>query len=562
VFVKVSLLRPVLAAVLLLLTLGSSADGSPVGERLRHRLETADGPEQITVGEDLLQCETTLRRFYQERGFAPAWVRDAFPLADLDSLIAVLGTVRDEGLDPEDYHFGHLKRLREQADPENRDGGGNGALVDLDLLATDAFLLGASHFLSGKVDPGDLDPEWVANRRQADLAALLHQALKEGKVGEALRGLLPPQPGYRRLRALLGSFRRLAEEGGWPTIEAGPRLELGSRGDRVIQLRKRLAVSAPGGLSPLADPDNPVFSEDLDLAVREFQRSLGLDADGVVGQSTLQALNVSAAERVRQIEVNLERWRWLPQDLGRQHILVNIADFRLDVRRDGQVELTLPVIVGKQYRRTPVFSADMTYLVLSPAWEVPHMLAVQDKLPLIQQDSGYLEKLGFQVLQGWGAEEKVIDPGTVAWGDLSPRRFPYRLRQAPGPLNALGRVKFMFPNKFNVYIHDTPSRELFRKPERTFSSGCIRVQRPEELAFYLLKDRAEWPQEAILAAMDSGREKTVRLPKPLPVHLEYWTAWVDHDGSAHFRNDIYKRDEALGAALDVPPPGSTGEGPR
>ncbi|MFH2051546.1 MAG: L,D-transpeptidase family protein [bacterium] len=546
-----SRLRSVLLASLILLAL--PAGGSPVIERLRNRLESTSGPEQIIVGGDLLQCETTLRRFYQERGFAPAWTGSPILAAGLDSLLSVIGASGDEGLDPEDYHFSHLVRLKDASDPERRDGG-NGVAVDLDLLATDAFLLCASHFLSGKVDPGDLDPEWVANRRQADLGVVLQQAVGESGVVGALRGLLPPQPGYGRLRAVLREYRSLAASGGWPLVTEGPKLEKGSRGERVVQLRRRLAVAAPDGPLPLADGDTPWFTEDLERAVRDFQQSLGLEVDGVVGPATLQALNVSAEERVRQIEVNLERWRWLPQDLGRHHVLVNIADFRLDVRRDGKVELTLPVIVGKQYRRTPVFSADMTYLVLSPAWEVPPKLAVQDKLPLIQQDPEYLQKFGFQVLQGWGAEEKVIDPATVDWKGLSARRFPYRLRQAPGPLNALGRVKFMFPNKFNVYIHDTPSRELFRKSERTFSSGCIRVQRPEELAFHLLEGRPEWSPETILAAMDSGKEKTVRLQKPVPVHLEYWTAWVDPLGAVHFRNDIYKRDDVLEAALRAAPP--------
>ncbi len=268
-----------------------------------------------------------------------------------------------------------------------------------------------------------------------------------------------------------------------------------------------------------------------------------------MGPATLDALNVPVNKRLRQIELNMERWRWLPRNLGKRYILVNIAGFSLDVYEDNRHMMDMRVVVGRQYRRTPVFSKDMTYLVISPYWHIPPNIALKDKLPLIRKNPGYLEQERIRVFHGAGAEMREIDAKTVDWATITGRNFSYRLRQDPGPFNALGRVKFMFPNKYNVYLHDTPSQELFAKTVRTFSSGCIRIEKPIELAEYLLKDYPEWTRERILSTADRRIERTVQIKKPLPVHLLYWTAWIDRDGRMQFRNDIYKRDELLDRAL-------------
>jgi murein L,D-transpeptidase YcbB/YkuD len=297
-----------------------------------------------------------------------------------------------------------------------------------------------------------------------------------------------------------------------------------------------------------------VFDEDLDTGVRHFQRRHGLDVDGVVGPATLSALNASADERVRRIEVNMERWRWLPQDLGRRYVIVNIANFELDVVEAEQEVMTMRVIVGRDYRRTPVFSGKMTYIVLSPYWHVPPSLAVKDILPQVRSDPGYLSRKGFKVFQGWGADTKEIDPGSVDWSKVTGTNFNYRFRQDPGPVNALGRVKFMLPNKFDVYLHDTPSPDLFEKSARAFSSGCIRIEKPIELVEYVLRGDPKWNRDAVLAAIDRRVEQTVQLREPIPVHLLYWTAWVDAAGTVHFRDDIYSRDKLLAEALAEKPP--------
>jgi murein L,D-transpeptidase YcbB/YkuD len=293
--------------------------------------------------------------------------------------------------------------------------------------------------------------------------------------------------------------------------------------------------------------------------VKHFQKRHGLDIDGIVGSKTLGALNVTAAERLRQIEVNMERWRWLPRDLGDRYIRVNIAGFELDVFEAGRQVMNMRAITGRDYRRTPVFSDMMTYLVINPYWNVPWNIAVKDKLPLIRENPDYLAQQKMILMSGWGADVVEIDPSTIDWSEVTPKDFVWRLRQDPGPLNALGRIKFMFPNKFNVYLHDTPSRELFEQAVRTFSSGCIRIEHPVDLAEYLLRGYPEWTRPAILAAIDKGDERTVRLLEPIPVYVLYCTAWVDETGEISFRNDVYGRDGVVAdALLELPPePGET-----
>lgn len=296
------------------------------------------------------------------------------------------------------------------------------------------------------------------------------------------------------------------------------------------------------------------FDSALEDAVRMFQLRHGLEADGVVGAGTLAALNVPINERVRQMELNLERWRWLPRNLGERYILVNIPSFELEVTEGEKVVLEMRVVVGKTYRRTPVFSSSMTHLVFSPYWHVPPSLAVQDVLPAAQKDLEYLAKKRIKVFRGWGADTVEMDPSAIDWSRLSRSDFPFRFRQEPGPQNALGGVKFMFPNTFNVYLHDTPSRELFLRADRSFSSGCIRIEKPLRLAEYVLGGASGWDAERILAASLKGVEQTVRLPESIPVHLLYWTCWVDARGTVHFRNDVYGRDRLLDDALQEKPP--------
>ena len=533
--------------------------GEQLDERIRMRIEAAGVPPRIEVNGERVHASRVLPVFYERRGFRPAWSGEAGPGPRAEAMVAAIRGISGDGLNPSDYHLAGIVQVLEEV-KANRDAGkpfSLGRLADLDLLLTDAFLVCGSHLLSGRLDPETVDPQWHASRREGDLADVLENALEGTGIEAALDGLRPAHDGYGCMRQALTRYRALHAAGGWAPVPGGEKLEAGAAGERVRLLSTRLAAS---GDLDAGSAGGEVFDDILSEAVRRFQRRHGLAADGVVGPKSIEALNVPLEQRIWQLVSNLERWRWLPQDRSRRHILVNIANFELDVVEDNRSVLNMRAIVGRPFRRTPVFSSLMTYLVFNPTWNVPQKLAVQDKLPEMRKDPTYFARMGIKVFQGWGADAREIDPAGVDWKALDRGRFPYRLRQEPGPLNALGQVKFMFPNKYNVYIHDTPSRELFSQPQRDFSSGCIRTEKPLELAVYLLAEDPAWDRGRIAAAVASGREQTVTLPRPIPVHLLYWTAWAEENGEIQFRRDIYDRDGALNEAMAEPPVIAAGAG--
>lgn len=543
-------MRTIFLVGALVATTAGPVAAEDVKAHVRDRITAAGEPPVLTIGDEVvIHTAPTVCRFYLEHEFDTVWVDDERPRRRVTEVLsAVRGAARD-GLRPANYHQAEIEAILGSLDRHPRAARAS-MLADLELLVSDAFLLLASHHLAGVLDPESIDPEWIANRRGMDFVPVLSTVARKGRVSETLAGLLPKQSGYRRLRESLAEHRALAERGGWPRVSGGATLRPGDRSERVLELRRRLADSA--GEPAVADSAD-VFDAALAESVARFQARHGLEADGLVGSKTLAALNTPIERRIRQILVNLERWRWLPESLGDPHVLVNIADFHLDVMERGEPILTMRVIVGRPYRRTPVFSGELTYLVLNPTWEVPPSIAVKDILPKAREDPDFFARTGTEVLSGWGGEDEIVDPASVDWQQVPTKRFPYRFRQRPGPLNALGRIKFMFPNRFSVYLHDTPARELFGKTERIFSSGCIRIAEPLALAEYLLTG-SSWNTESIQKALDTGKEQTVRLPKRVPVHLLYWTAWVAPDGTVQFRDDVYDRDERVALALKEPAP--------
>lgn len=587
---------------------GPDAGREPVGqepdtlaERIRVRLEATaaapgaptDGAADGTADGGPLIAAVDVSSFYERREHRPAWVgRDGLRPEGRRLLEALADAGRD-GLAAEDYHVQEIRRALgdsgagrgrgsgtdERASEDRRTGAGSrespgdagrrtpeaGRLVDVELLLTDGFLLYGSHLLAGRLDAASLHPNWRAERRERDLVSVLEAAVEEGDPAAALRELRPPQPGYRRLMEARESYRRVAEGGGWPALSEGPALAPGDTSPRVSDLRARLAAEPPDAAGPSA-PEVPdagsdprVYGPGLAGAVKAFQERHGLEPDGVVGPRTREALNVPAADRVRQIDVNLERWRWLPQELGERHVLVNAADFRLEAVAGGETELAMRAVVGRPYRQTPVFSDRITYMVFSPYWHVPHGLAVNDQLPLQKKDPGYFRRLGFRLFRGWSADAEEVDPASVDWSEVTAGSFPFRLRQDPGPNNFLGDVKFMFPNPWNVYLHDTPARDLFGRQHRAFSSGCVRLEKARELALWLLESDPAWPEDRVDRAMEAGREGTARLSRPVPVHLLYWTAFADDDGTVQFRPDVYVRDRPVAEALERDRPASGAE---
>lgn len=536
------------------------AAGDSVRERIRTRLEIAGVPARIAVAGAEIHGGSELVNFYERRVFRPAWVGEDGLQPVADSLMAAVAAADREGLRSSDYHLETIRELRQRTVGTSPRPGLT-SLAELELLLTDAFLTYADHLVDGRLDPVSLHPKWVPSRSEVDLLEVLERALTEERVGRVLEELRPPHEDYRRLRDALERYRGIASAGGWPTVPEGTGFSPGDTAARVAALRARLRASGEH-TDAVGDGADSIYGPELAEAVRRFQRRHGLEVDGIVGPATLAALNVPAADRARQIRVNLERWRWLPRSLGERHVRVNAADFELEAVEDSEVVLSTRVIVGRDFRKTPVMSDRITYLVFSPFWHVPHSLAVQDQLPLQKQDPNHFRRIGMRVLRGWSADAPEVNPDSVDWSEVSARSFPYRLRQDPGPKNALGRVKFMFPNRFNVYLHDTPGRELFARRRRSFSSGCIRVKRAAELAAYLLRNDPAWTAGSIREAMDAGNERTVRLPEAVPVHLLYLTAFSDGE-TVQFRPDIYDRDGAVRDGLEEarPDPAAVPPGP-
>jgi len=529
------------------------SENAKTADLIKKRISEAGSPPKIRIGKEFIHDTVMLDRFYSRRGFRPAWAGANGSLAQAYALVKAIEDSRNEGLTPDYYHLKNIESLlagiREGA---AKDGPSFETMADLDLLLTDAFLLLSCHLSAGCVNPVTLDAEWHAGRETVDVSSILEKALEDDLIEETLIKLLPSQYGYSRLRQALAHDRKIAERGGWPAVSTGPSLKKESFDRRVIELKKRLIAS--GDLTPEEDESGELFDETLEQAVIRFQEQHGLDADGVAGPATLKAINVPVQARIRQIELNMERLRWIPRDLGQKYIIVNIADFKLDLFENGHTNMSMKVVVGKNYWHTPVFSAVMTYLELNPYWNVPKNIMVREIIPKMSKDPDYLAKNNLKVIWEGQGRIEVIDPGALDWSLASAKNFNYKLRQDPGPQNPLGRIKFMFPNRFNVYLHDTPVKNLFSKNVRAFSHGCIRIEKPMELAEYLLKRDPSWTQERIQAAIDDGRNKAVRLPQPIAVYILYLTAWVDEAGRLNFREDVYDRDIQMDKALGKRPP--------
>lgn len=516
---------------------------------IQKRLLSAGVPTEIVIRGESLRAPDLIADFYRKRKYQPAWINLTRPLKDAFPIVDAISNVEREGLSPDYYHHQSINKLiREIADALRNDKNTSpGNLVDLDLLLSDAFLLMGCHYSAGCVNPVTIEMKWFAQPGELDISSIFENAVRKNTVTESLANLLPSQDMYGKLKKNLMVYRKLAAQGGWPEMPEGTLLGKGDKDERIVKLKKRLIVS--GYLPPTVVEPTPLFDNMLEEAMLRFQRLHGLVTDGIVGPNTLKALNVSAEKRVRQIELNMERLRWVSRKLGKRYIMVNVADFTLDVIDHDYRVLSMKVVVGKPYWHTPIFSDQMTYLVLNPYWNVPRSIAVDEVLPKIQQAPEYLSEQNMKVLSGWGENQEEIDLSTILWDDMNAETFKYRFRQEPGPKNPLGRIKFMFPNEFGVYLHDTPSKRLFERTVRVFSHGCIRLEKPLDLAEYVLRGDPQWTREKIQAQIDTGTRRDVRLPEPINVHILYLTAWVDEDGLLHFRNDIYGRDAKLDEAL-------------
>ncbi len=520
---------------------------------LRARVETIGTCPVIAAGGEICHSSPVLPVFYEKRLYHPAWVGDSGISPQARTLLQAIRQSSREGLNPRDYHLDLIESLMEKfrrtcgTDPP----ASASLLADIDLLLTDAFLVYGSHLSMGRIDPLTIQSTWFSQQRQFDLLSVLDSALLENRIEESLLGLRPADPAYRALLDALPRYRAIVENGGWPAVPEGAALKPGMTDERVLTLRMRIFAELGNAPADVMVPS--YFDRGLESALKELQRRYGLDHDGVAGGKTIAALNVPAEARVNQIIANMERWRWLPHTMEDRYLLVNIADQKLAVVENGANRLEMRVVVGMPYWSTPVFSSVLSYLVFNPYWNVPPRIARMETLPKARKDPFYLAKNRLRIVSGWKNPE-IVDPSTIDWATVRVSQFPYRFRQDPGPDNSLGRVKFLFPNKFDVYLHDTPAKELFAKTGRAFSHGCIRLEKPLELAEYLLRDPDNWSMENILKVIETDEPTIVRLPRSIPVHILYWTAWADDSGAVCFRDDIYGRDEALMKVMREQPP--------
>jgi murein L,D-transpeptidase YcbB/YkuD len=527
-----AILATVLCCLCALAQAATANDGR-VGEMLRARLEGALA-DRMPLRLSPASANRALAEFYAARQWAPAWDEPR-----LQSLLVELGRLAQDGLDPEDYGYTRLMRFPASADPAVQ--------ADRELLATRACLLALLHLYRGKVNPAQLDPHWNIDARELDPQQglkLVQEAVAANRFEPLFERARPVWPYYRQLKLALARLRQLEKAGGWPVVPAGPALRPGTSDARVPLLRQRLQFA---GLLPDTPPAVPeLYDATLVAAVQRFQREAYLDADGSVGRATLAELNVGVTARINQLRVNLERMRWFRNELTGDIVIVDLAGYGIFYLKDGQVAWRSRVQIGKEYRPSPVFQSAIDRLTISPAWVVPPTILREDVLPELRRNPGYLAKRKLHVIDAAGRE---LAPSAVNWA----RPGNLRLRQEPGPDGALGELAVRFANPFAVYLHDTPSKELFGASRRSTSSGCIRVENIHELAVLLLDDPVRWNRAALQAAIDERRTHDVKLARKVPILLGYWTAQVGEDGYVSFRPDVYRRDPPVLAALESPP---------
>lgn len=503
-------------------------------------IETLLADKNLQIEGTRILAEQTILDVYRDNGFRPMWTRP-----QVESLLRMIKTAPDHGLDPADYSADALFVVLTQWLQDRSDE----ARARAEILLTESLLRYAYHRRYGKVEANQIDPDINFRRETLDGQAVsknVHDAMASASLDSFIEGAAPSGPYYRKLQDWLGVYRRIQAEGGWPTVPDGPTLRAGDQDPRVAAIRARLAASddlvSGGGNKP------SYFDEALKGAVRDFQAQHKLDADGVVGKMTIAAMNVPVETRADQIRISLERLRWVGQEHAETIVAVNIAGFEALFFKDGELAWTTPVMVGKTYRKTPVFRGDIAYMEFNPTWTIPPGILRNDTLPAIKRDPGYLASKEIEVIDRKG---KVVDPNSVNWSQYK-NSVPYTLRQKPGPHNSLGTVKFIFPNEHFVFLHDTPHRELFDRAQRAFSSGCIRVQDPLRLAELLLDDPAKYNRSSLQAIVDSRKTQRVSLKPKIPVAILYLTAGLDHQGHITFMKDIYGRDQAVLDGLDGP----------
>lgn len=495
--------------------------------------------------------------FYRQRDFEPLWLEtDAGWFRGTQwsertrALTTAIGEVSTHGLPIERYTPAALRQRLSSDVPETAQ-----ERASAESALTRRYLMLAGDLARGRFDQDTQATAWHIARPSFSARAALDALVQDG-LEHALAAMAPVSDDYARLRQARPHLQTIIDSGGWPSVEAQGLIQPGDHHPAIPNLRRRLAkagdmedITPHGG--PASDPT--LYDDATVKAFTDFQRRHGITTDGIVGEEARAMLNYTATQRLEQVDANLERLRWLPRELGRDRIMVNIAAHYLDAYRDGKAALGMPVIVGEEQNQTPAFDDRLEYVEINPYWTVPKSIIVKEIVHKIIEDPDYLADRNMVVQTDWPLDSDVIDPATIEWEryDSPDANFPHVLRQAPGSENALGRIKFMFPNQFSIYLHDTPARHLFEKADRTFSHGCIRVAQPMALADLVFAHTPGWDEAKVMETIESGEHTRIDLAAEdrLPIYIYYSTAWVDSDDVLHFRPDRYQRDASLMLAL-------------
>lgn len=494
----------------------------------------------------LKKHRATTMLFYRTRDYRLGWFKKDKLVPQATTFLQVISKASQEGLNPEDYKTKDFNSLFKQYETATEDSVRRKLQQEIDVALSASYFNYASDFYRGTVNPRELDNiEWSVKRNKIKLHKALQTILRERSSRYPYYQFEPLHEEYDRLRKALAQYRAIRENGGWPKIEnVKSNLHRGDKSAAVPLLRRRLL---PTDRQKVNGPDSTVFDAELEKAVKDFQVRHGLKPDGSLGKETLRVMNVSLDDRIDQIIINMERWRWIPKpkEMERKHIFVNIPEYMLYAKDKGKTAFTMRVVVGKAMNSTPIFSDKLEYIVFSPYWYVPFSIIENEMMPHLLADPGWLERMDMEVVQGQGKAAVPVDPYSIDWSSITKETFKYAIRQRPGPKNPLGDIKFIFPNEHEVYLHHTAAAELFNQTQRGFSHGCIRVEKPVELAEFLLAGKSQWNEQTIQEAMHAGTEKYENLPEKIPVYIVYFTSWVDDSGRIHFRDDIYKHDKEL-----------------
>ena len=529
-----------------------SVMGVPI-DTLRDRLmqRTDSGPPPEGLRKDSWRH---VRELYAGYTFVPLWFEGDALHPRAGDLVNALERAHTDGIRADAYPLEAMHRaltaLRESANASAE------TLIEADLLLTSAFVALAEDMYTGQIDPKSVAQGWHIDAQETDVDSALAYTIRLEPLDRGIARMRPQHPDFDALRGQLTRYRGIVANGGWKPVPRGDVLEPGdtSTVGRMQALVSRLAVEdyidARTRIDPLRDTtgqvtDRALYDDRIAGAVAAFQERHAIEVDSILGAGTLASLNHSAEYRLRQIAANLERFRWLPRDLGDKYIFVNVPAFRLEAYEGGKPALEMKVIVGSEFndQATPAFSDSMSYVVFRPYWNVPKNIALEEILPEAAKDPSYMRRRDYEVVRGWSESSPVVGQFAPSWSAVESGEV--RIRQQPSEQNSLGSVKFMFPNDFDIYLHDTPAPELFERDVRAFSHGCIRVERPEEIARFALG----WELDRIREAMTTGPEsRQVNLDRKIPVYILYLTTFV-RDGKLYFGNDLYERDEKLTMAV-------------